>query len=322
MVFRRGLALLALSASIAAAQDQQQPFRAQSRLVQAWVAIDRGPEQEFDADAFRLRIDGKAHPIQSVDSFSTGVAPVALVAVVETAGLSAAALGKIRRIGAMVQGVVTGDRGRAAVIAFNEQVSTLQPFTKEPEEIARAFSSLGTGGAGTKARMLDAVISAARLLEARADGERRVIMLIAESKDRGSDAKLEDAIERIRAGGIQVFALTYSAWVTPFTTKASELPPSGPLDILAGIGELARMGKTNTTAALAAATGARTFSFARLAGLEKAVEALGEELRAQYLVSFVPGESMTPGWHEIAVDVRGTDARRIRTRPGFQIAAP
>ncbi len=293
----------------------QETIRSQSRLVQAWVNVEA--MHELAPGDFGLRVDGRPQRIESVDSFHTGVAPVSLVVAVETAGISHAALLKVRKVGAMVQAVLTGDRGRVAVVAFNERVQVVQDFTADPEKIAAAFGSLATGESAKRARMLDAVHEAAAML-GRREANRRALLLISESKDRGSGTSLEEALADVHRAGVQVFAMTFSAWTTPFTTKSDELPPAGGLDILGGLGELGRLGKQNTTAALVAATGGRGFSFTRLAALEKAIGTLGEEFRSQYVVSFVPPETPARGsWHRIDVDIRGVDARQVRARPGF-----
>jgi hypothetical protein len=62
------------------------------------------------------------------------------------------------------------------------------------------------------------------------------------------------------------------------------MPPAEErVDILSGIGELVRLGKTNATQALTKGTGGVTFPFTRLIGLEEAIQKLGAELQSQYL---------------------------------------
>ena len=87
------------------------------------------------------------------------------------------------------------------------------------------------------------------------------------------------------------------------------------VDILGGIGELVRLGKTNTTHALTNGTGGAAFPFTRLKGLEEAIQKLSAELHSQYLLSFTPDDS-TGGYHHLEVRVAGGDFR-IRARPGY-----
>ena len=75
------------------------------------------------------------------------------------------------------------------------------------------------------------------------------------------------------------------------------------------------MGKFKTTQALASSTGGATFPFARLKGLEDAIQKLSAELHSQYVLSFMP-EDASPGYHALKVQV-GSGAYQIRARPGY-----
>ena len=86
--------------------------------------------------------------------------------------------------------------------------------------------------------------------------------------------------------------------------------------MLAGIGELARLGKTNTSEALAVATGGTTFPFTRQKGLETAIEKLGAELHTQYVLSFAP-DKVEPGYHHLEVRIARKSDFHIRARPGY-----
>lgn len=155
-----------------------------------------------------------------------------------------------------------------------------------------------------------------------------------------------------QAAGVAVYAATYSAFKTGFISKTpgtgSADPPKGPpppnkdpgnppgreriytpqgtagtmppperrVDILGGLDELIRLGRTNTTEALVTQTGGATFPFTRQRGPENAIEKLGEELHTQYLLTFTP-ESPAPGYHRLEVRVAGRADCRIRARLGY-----
>ncbi|MBZ5726004.1 MAG: hypothetical protein LAP87_13515 [Acidobacteriia bacterium] len=86
--------------------------------------------------------------------------------------------------------------------------------------------------------------------------------------------------------------------------------------MIGAIGELARLGKTNTTAALAKRTGGTTFAFIQQKELEATIEKLGAELHSQYVVSFAP-EAPAPGYHTLEVRLARPGEFRIRARPGY-----
>ncbi|MGC9971900.1 MAG: VWA domain-containing protein [Bryobacteraceae bacterium] len=340
----RYAAALALAVSLAAQNPQ---FNVQSRLVLVPVTVtdaEGRPIDGLEASDFLILDNGRPQTAV-VDSFTTGVAPLALVVAVQSSGISAAALAKVRKIGAMIQPLVTGESGCAALVAFAERVEWRQDCTSDNDALARAFLRLQPEGE-KRARMLDAVYEAIERLRTRPN-VRRVVLVISESRDRGSETSLDTVVIAAQAAGVTIYAAPYSAFKTAFTANPSDLlpppqpkgtpppnhepvkapvpanvpiqPPQDRLDILGGIGELARLGKTNTTHALTGATGGAAFPFARQEGLEDAIQKLGAELHTQYVLSYTP-QAPAPGYHRLEVRLRRRGDFRLRARPGYWAA--
>lgn len=338
MKFVAPLVLLAVLAA------EEPKFAVQSRLVLVPVTVTDGKGravEDLDTADFLLSDNGKQQTV-AVDSFTTGVAPLALVVAVQSSGISAAALAKVQKIGSMIKPLITGVRGCAALVAFAERVQWLQECTASEDALGLAFGLLKPGE-DKAAHMLDAVQEAIVHLAKRPNA-RRVLFVISESRDRGSETSLESVLMAAQASGVTIYALTYSAFKTAFTVKPSDRdssrpvekaplpskhpqtsptyaniplpPPEQRLDILGGVNEILRLGKTNTTKVLASSTGGTTISFNRQSSLENAIEKLGTELHTQYVLSFVP-EVPVPGYHELAVRIARSGDFRIRTRPGY-----
>jgi VWFA-related protein len=269
----------------------------------------------LSVENFSLTDDGVRQDVR-MDTSDAVLAPMSLVVAVQCTGISSAVLGKIDRVGGMIQPLITGNRGRAAVLAFDDEIRVFQDFTGNSENIREAFAEIkarSTRGA----RMLDATVEAVRMLETRPENSRRVLLLLSESRDRGSKNKLPRVIEIAQRADVTVYSATYSVYATPWTAKPEENPPpltTGPVD---GIVDLFRLGKTNTTEAFARATGGQHLSFETLLGLENAITRAGAELHSQYLLSFVPRESNNEGFHRIAVAVTSRPDAVIRARPGY-----
>jgi VWFA-related protein len=300
---------------------QQPVFRANVPVVLIPVSVTDAKGHYIDglqATDFTLLDNGAPREIQ-IDTSDTVSAPVAVVIAIQANERSAAALGKIRRTGSMIQPLLTGDRGHAAVISYGDEVRVLQDFTSDPQEIIDAFTAVKAAGAG-KAILLDAISRAVSMLAARPHGERRVVLVIGESKDSGSEVKLADAVVDIQRSGLTLFHATFSAWVTPFTTKASELPRATGASggILAALGELVRLGKVNAAEALAQESGGRVLSFATLKALEQLLTHIGEEVHSQYLIS-APALKEPEGFHKVEVRVRERPTAVIRARPGYWV---
>jgi VWFA-related protein len=156
------------------------------------------------------------------------------------------------------------------------------------------------------------------MLETRPEGYRRVMLVLGESRDRGSKMKLPQAIELVQRAGVIMYMATYSAAAAPWITRPEDAPPlpGGP-DNLGGIAELVRLGKTNAADAFARATGGRHLSFLTMNALEETISRMGEEIHSQYLLSFVPASSNGGGFRRLEVTVPSRPDAIVRARPGY-----
>ena len=333
---------------------QQQPrFEVRSPLVMVPVSVTDakgGFVSDLEASDFLVFDNGRAQKA-TVDTIDTGVAPIALVVAVQSSGISAAVIEKARRIGVMIRPMVTGERGAAALVSFDQQVNWVQDFTNDEDALDKAFGQLRPltrPGEDKEARMLDAVHESIERLRALPTA-RRILLLISESRDRGSETTLEAATMAAQAAGVAIYALNYSALKTAFTSKLpvagarrplkpkmpedvlgwvngmppgkfnpwpKRLPPEQQVDVIGAVGELMRLGKTNTTEALTKATGGATLSFSKQRALEDAIQRFGMELHSQYVISFAP-EALEAGYHRIEVRlVRSMDVQ-VHSRPAY-----
>jgi len=340
--------ILALAVPLLA-QDTRFDVRSRLVLVPATITDEKGRSIDgLAAPDFQVLDNG--HPQKAaVDTFDTGLAPIALVIAVQSSGISAAVVEKVRKIGSMIQPLITGERGCAALVSFDQRVTWLQDCTKDIDALDRGFQQLRPllrPGEDKEARMIDAVQSAVERLRSRPN-VRRVLLLISETRDRGSETPLEQVAAAAQSAGVMVYAATYSAFKTGFTSKSARTeprraikpktpgdtwgtvdgkpqtlgdiqkpPPEQQVDVLSSMGELARLFKGNTIEALTKSTGGTTFSFTRQKALEQAIDKLGVELHTQYVLSFVP-EASAPGYHKLEVKIAREGEFHIRARPGY-----
>jgi VWFA-related protein len=315
-----GLLTLCLLSLFAAdhAESQQPDIRTGVSLVVAPVSVtDRKgiPIQALDKPDFAVFVDGKPQPFE----LDEPIAPLSMVAAVESSDLAAAALAKIRKVGSLLEPVLAGQNGDVAVISFDRDVRVIRAFgdSLSPRD---AFAGLKSGGSGSATT--DAVMEAAGLLAARPPGHRKAILLIGEAKDRGSKARLPDAITALQRDNIELYSLTYSPYLTPFTARPEDAPQtatSPDLDLGAVFSELGRAGRKSTVAAISAATGGEHLSFLRKNGLEDAIQRIGLDIHSQYILSFSPRDR-SPGFHQIEVQVVSRPEATIRARQGYWIA--
>ena len=274
----------------------------------------------LSVDDFVLTDDGKPRKIR-MDTSDTVLAPISMVVLIQSSGISIPELNRVHSIGPMIKPLITGDQGRAAVLSYDREVRVRQEFTGDAKKIQLAIEEINPYSVKT-ARLIDAVLQGVDMLATRPANSRRVMLILGESRDRGSKASLSDAIERIQRAGVAVYFGTYSAQASAWTVKPED-DPSMPdangnnVDFAAPIVELARLGKKNAADAFAQASGGRHLSFTLYSKLEEVISRTGEELHAQYLLSFVPAENNTEAFHRIEVKIPSHPDAVIRVRPGY-----
>lgn len=166
------------------AQDQSLKTNVHLVLVPTTVTDKKGNLIDgLLEDDFVVTDDGVRQKVH-MDTSDTVLAPVSLVVLIQSSGISEPALARIRLVGAMIQPVVIGQRGQAAVIAYDADVRTYQEFTSDAGKIRAAFENV-VAHTIRQAKMIDAVIEGMKMLATRPDNYRRVMIVIGESRDRG-----------------------------------------------------------------------------------------------------------------------------------------
>jgi hypothetical protein len=152
--------------------------------------------------------------------------PISLVVAVQTSSNSGAVIDKLGGSGILFTELLAADAGETAVISFSDEVKVHQQFTSDANAVSHTLRMLRKEGGNS--HMLDAIHQALVLLEKRPAGRRRILLMIAEKRDRGSMAKLQEVIEQSQRLNVAVYWLTYSPFLEPFTVKpktAEDLKP-------------------------------------------------------------------------------------------------
>ncbi|MGH9679888.1 MAG: VWA domain-containing protein, partial [Candidatus Acidiferrales bacterium] len=240
-----------------------------------------------------------------------------------------------------------GPSGEAAVFSYDDGIRRLLPLTKNHDKIEKAIQSLKAGNSG--ARLYDALSEAVNLLRNQRSGRRRAIIVVGEARDSGSETKLGVVLRNAQLDNIVIYAVGLSAISAdlrsepqrsgppsatppgtfgkpPFPgsvqTPTTEQQHSGNIDLTA----LSEWAVRNATAVVkqrplevaATATGGMYQAAVRDRTIEKAVDSIGGELNAQYMLSYKPAKSDEPGYHTIKVTVDRPDAK-VRSRPGYYL---
>jgi VWFA-related protein len=169
---------------------------------------------------------------------------------------------------------------------------------------------------------------------------------MAESQDRGSKRKLGDVVREAQLANVTIHSIglsTASAEIrsTPQKFLSPNIAPigvypsptphnfqtpqfaegvQGNMDLSAVGDVLIRMATRPTTLSIASkATGGLNVSTIKGRSIEQAMDEIGGELNAQYMLGYRPPENVSSGYHSIKIEVGQGDVT-VRTRPGYYLA--
>ena len=268
--------------------------------------------------------------------------PIDLVVAVQTSANSGAVIDKLGGSGILFTQLLAAQAGETAVISFSDEVKIHQGFTGDPDSVIHAMRMLRKEG--DDAHILDALDQSLAMLLDRPAGRRRIILMIAEKRDRSSKAKLTEVTEQAQRANVAIYWLTYSPFMQPFTVKsktAEDLKPEaerikvqqcascpapdetavpldmGPASPIYAIGELIRLHKPDLSTLFTRTTGGQAVGFLKKNGLEQAIQLVSQEVHRQYILSFEPKGGEAGKFHAIRVVVKDRPELQAKTRAGY-----
>ena len=282
---------------------------------------------------------------QKITGFDVSFLPISMVVCIETSGRIEGLLPNIRKTGILYTDLVLGEQGEAAVIAFDSRVQLLQDFTKDSDKLIKAIKAIKPGSDAT--RMSDAVFEGIRLLRHRPDNHRKVIVVVSENRNNGSEVRLGETLRNAELSNIMVYTIRLSTAKARIFRPAQD-PPRSPFPpgvavtpmppgvvstpntqaqanvqvvdavpyIVEAIRGIKNLVFNDPMQLLTDGTGGKQLAPLTNNGMEESVGNIGEELRSQYLVTYRPNNLEKGGFHTIRVEV-AMDGIRVRTRPGY-----
>jgi hypothetical protein len=122
----------------------------------------------------------------------------------------------------MFEPLVVGEGGVAAIVTYSDQIKVWQDFTHSADDFTRRMRKIEPDGdSRTDARLNDAVLEAVKMFADRPKF-RRVLVVIGESRDRGSQTKLEEAVTKAQAANVTIYPVNYSVYKTSYTSRGDE----------------------------------------------------------------------------------------------------
>jgi VWFA-related protein len=348
---RRREFVIGLGAGALLAQEQQPDLTIRTQVSEVIVPVtvlDRDDQyvNGLEAKDFRL-FDNKREQTFKLD---VSYVPISMVVAVQANSDVEIVLPQIKKIGPLLEALVLGPQGEAAILAFDHRKRLLQDFTNDGKLFTKALDSINPGS--STSAMIDAMGEGVRLLNRRPKNNKRILLLISETRDNGSEGRLREVLNEAQFKNVIVYTININRALTMLTKKmppprqdhlpagARPVPPGAPMtpstteqitgyrgatfNIVPVIEEIFTQVKgifiSNPAEVMTRYTGGREYSFINQRTLEQTVSKIGEELHSQYILTYTPNNLDEPGWHSIVVEVAGRRGFQVRAKDGYYTA--
>jgi VWFA-related protein len=321
--------------------QQQEPFRVISKVVVLPVSfLDAAGEFLDNIHDREITLTDNGNP-QKIQTFELAYQPISMAILVDTSARLQGVIPNLRSSGILFTQLILGESGEAALITYDNTVDVRQEFTSDSDLIEKSFKALRVNGEG--ACLTDGISHAIEMLSARDSQRRRVIVVLAEGRDFGSEIHKNKVLRDAQLANIAIYTVELSAFKSlakrpppeatvetnddiPEAAYGSEpgVPPglyegAGGLDLLSPLRESAgalRALWVHPMKRYAGGTGSDHINATSQKAVENAIQKIGHELHTQYWLSYVPNNLGTAEFHTIEVKVSRAGVK-VRNRPGY-----
>jgi VWFA-related protein len=279
---------------------------------------------------------------QTIRTWSFEPEPLSLALVIETSSHVQSLMPLIHKNAIVFTEQVMALESEAAVVTYDSDVNVLQPFTQDHRAVEKSIAQAGSSASGIK--LYDGMAEAEVLLEAQPANRRRIMLVIGESQDYGSEAKLGQLMREAQRSNISIYSIGLSSTDAELkggndaplllgkdAPPISATPPASdgrygtPYDWLTPtlwlVTRATNQIANHRLATTVAATGGIHYSAPTAANMSSALDKIGAELRSQYILTYVPDTDHAPGFNEVRVTVSRPHLT-VRTRPGYFVPRP
>jgi VWFA-related protein len=243
------------------------------------------PVTGLSKESFRVLEDGVPQDVSGFEVVTK--LPLALGLAIDTSDSMEESMGEVRKAATEFLKDLMTPRDRCFLVSFSSEPLLASRFTNDRERIAAALDGLTAKG---MTAIWDAIQTG--LFQFQGIRGRKAYVILTDGEDNASKRKYDSVVDYARRSGVAVYFI------------AMKIPISRP-DIRFKLGRIA------------SETGGAVFSVESASGLPRIYKQIDEELRSQYLLSYVPKRALGPGkWRK--VEVKMTPANlTARTIAGY-----
>jgi VWFA-related protein len=244
--------------------------------------------------------------------------PVSVVVALQIGGRAKREFPRIRGLSAMLQPIFGQPNAQVALVEFDSKVSLIQDFTHNDRLVEEELNHLESGDGS--AAILDAIGYSVKLLDGVPKGRQRVLLLVSETRDHGSQqGKIDDVITEIGNSNTVVYALPFSPSLSQVldTARGSNSDERQAMpDLVAPLAMTLAAMKRNIPRTIASMTGGEYELFSSRKSFETKMTSFSNHLHSRYLLSFEP-QSPHPGLHEIHVNLKEPGTATVLSRTSY-----
>lgn len=283
----------------------EEVIKVESNLVPIAVAVfDKSgiPITNLRPDDFILQIDGST---AEIGEMTRSQSPVRLALLFDnSSSVSIAREFEKKTAIKFLESVIRPEKDLASLFSVSTVSRLEQPLTKDVGLIVSAIESFPAPVGLTS--LLDGFVRSADYLGG-ASG-RRVVVVVSDGEDTGSEASLEEAVRALQMASVQVFVVKTTDFENFKRTQTRE-----------GSANLKQLTAERRMQEIVKQTGGAVYSPLDDFELEQAFAKITNEISDQYLISFYPCDDVdrTVKFRSIKIAVRNRPDITVRTRVGY-----
>ena len=326
------LVLLSISLGLHAQTTAQKPpptqtLQVQSQLVLVPTTVETSKGDVIyglGASQFLTRDNGVRQDARLEDA-TNDQHPLSLVVVVQCSRSAEREFPKLRGIATMISALVGAAPADTAVVQFGTGEELLSGFTRNPDTRDGALKELAPCD-DEEDTIFDAVDYANTLLDSHHAPGRRVILLISETRDHGSETKPQDVIRALGRSNTVVDTVSFSPVKSQLIDETEHGPPPGAsMNLIPLVVMTVEATRKNAPKEFAALSGGEYINFTTQHGFDRSLSTLSNHVHNYYLLSFVPefpadaqgSHAAAPGLHRLSVTIPDYPSATVRHRESY-----